>query len=250
MNKRHFVVKAFLILVFIFSVDAHAIAGETTDLKYLQAWLQEGASAPKNVRLLMDNAWQNGYDYCKVSMAEDSESFVIEVAIDGLVPTLKKLAKSENETDLSILDQTRGLLLNHVNKVISLLGSEGETDLSFSFILLDDTKVLAHEYAAGAVIATVTVIRGEPISIESVFSSWNGTTDEAVISEDAALPTEMKETITKKEPTFILNTNSRKFHIPTCDSVGKMKEENRKEYFGQRDDLVSTGYSPCGSCHP
>ena len=161
-----------------------------------------------------------------------------------------ELAKSENETDLSILDQTRGLLLNHVNKVISLLGSEGETDLSFSFILLDDTKVLAHKYAAGAVIATVTVIRGEPISIESVFSSWNGTSDEAVISEDAALPTEMKETITKKEPTFILNTNSRKFHIPTCDSVGKMKEENRKEYFGQRDDLVSTGYSPCGSCHP
>lgn len=49
---------------------------------------------------------------------------------------------------------------------------------------------------------------------------------------------------------YILNTNSKKFHLPSCDSVNKMKEENKQEYTGSRDNLISQGYSPCSSCKP
>ena len=50
--------------------------------------------------------------------------------------------------------------------------------------------------------------------------------------------------------TYILNTNTMKFHLPDCESVQDMKEKNRKEFFGTREELLEAGYSPCGRCHP
>ncbi|MBT9776570.1 hypothetical protein GPL15_08640 [Clostridium sp. MCC353] len=52
------------------------------------------------------------------------------------------------------------------------------------------------------------------------------------------------------EHTYILNTNSHKFHQPSCSGVVKMKEENKESYTGNRDELISQGYSPCGICKP
>ena len=52
------------------------------------------------------------------------------------------------------------------------------------------------------------------------------------------------------EYSFVLNKNSKRFHKPNCSSVAKMKEENREYYSGSRDDLISKGYKPCGSCNP
>ena len=54
----------------------------------------------------------------------------------------------------------------------------------------------------------------------------------------------------KNEATYILNTNSKKFHSPDCSSVGKMSEKNKEEFNGNRSELISDGYSPCGNCNP
>ena len=50
--------------------------------------------------------------------------------------------------------------------------------------------------------------------------------------------------------TYILNTSSGKFHLPSCSGVKTMHEENKQEYTGKRDKLISSGYEPCGNCHP
>ena len=50
--------------------------------------------------------------------------------------------------------------------------------------------------------------------------------------------------------TYILNTNSKKFHIPTCSSVSDMKDKNKQEFAGSREEVINMGYSPCGKCHP
>lgn len=52
------------------------------------------------------------------------------------------------------------------------------------------------------------------------------------------------------EWTYILNTNTRKFHYPSCSSVKRMKESNKREFVGDRQELINKGYSPCGNCHP
>lgn len=49
---------------------------------------------------------------------------------------------------------------------------------------------------------------------------------------------------------YILNTNTKKFHYPTCSSVKDMKEENKLEFHGTRDEVIAKGYSPCGRCKP
>ena len=55
---------------------------------------------------------------------------------------------------------------------------------------------------------------------------------------------------TDAENEFVLNTSSKKFHKKNCDSVATMKEKNKKEYKGTRDELTSQGYKPCGACKP
>lgn len=50
--------------------------------------------------------------------------------------------------------------------------------------------------------------------------------------------------------TYILNTNTKKFHIPSCPSVDSMKDKNKKVFTGDREDVISQGYSPCKRCHP
>ena len=52
------------------------------------------------------------------------------------------------------------------------------------------------------------------------------------------------------EITYALNTNTKKFHYPHCSSVSETSEKNKKESDLSRDEIISQGYSPCGSCMP
>ena len=64
---------------------------------------------------------------------------------------------------------------------------------------------------------------------------------------------EKQEPVTRSEASqadYILNTNTKKFHYPTCSSVNDMKEKNKQEFSGTRDETIALGYSPCGRCKP
>lgn len=50
--------------------------------------------------------------------------------------------------------------------------------------------------------------------------------------------------------TYILNTNSRKFHLPSCESVKNISRKNKEKFVGTRGKLLDQGYDPCGSCNP
>ena len=52
------------------------------------------------------------------------------------------------------------------------------------------------------------------------------------------------------EQEYVLNTNSKKFHLPDCSGVTSMSPENRQDYTGTRQSLIDQGYSPCGTCKP
>lgn len=49
---------------------------------------------------------------------------------------------------------------------------------------------------------------------------------------------------------YVLNTNTKKFHYPSCTSVSDMKDKNKDYYHGLREDLINQGYTPCGNCRP
>ena len=50
--------------------------------------------------------------------------------------------------------------------------------------------------------------------------------------------------------TYVLNTNSKKFHVPSCSSVKQIKKADKKEYTGSREDVIAQGYEPCKRCNP
>ena len=47
---------------------------------------------------------------------------------------------------------------------------------------------------------------------------------------------------------YIVNTNTRKIHLPTCSSVNDMAEHNKWYFTGTLDELKGMGYTPCGRC--
>ena len=51
-------------------------------------------------------------------------------------------------------------------------------------------------------------------------------------------------------PNYILNTNTKKFHKPTCSNAATISDKNRKEHFGSREELIEEGYKPGGCCNP
>lgn len=49
---------------------------------------------------------------------------------------------------------------------------------------------------------------------------------------------------------YVINTNTGKFHYPSCSSAKRISDANRSEYNGTREDLIAQGYTPCERCNP
>ena len=50
--------------------------------------------------------------------------------------------------------------------------------------------------------------------------------------------------------TYVLNTNSHKFHKPDCSGAARISAQNKQEVTTSRSELIDQGYSPCGTCNP
>lgn len=58
------------------------------------------------------------------------------------------------------------------------------------------------------------------------------------------------DSVSADEKTYILNTNTKKIHIPSCSGVNSMSESNKTEYTGDIAELIEQGYTPCKICKP
>lgn len=67
--------------------------------------------------------------------------------------------------------------------------------------------------------------------------------------EETTLPFETVESVSP-DADYVLNTRSKKFHLPDCSSVGTIAKSNYQEFSGDRQELLDQGYSPCGNCQP
>lgn len=68
--------------------------------------------------------------------------------------------------------------------------------------------------------------------------------------EGPARETPDGEAAAEPNGSYVLNTSSRRFHLPDCSGAASIKPENRQEYTGTREGLIEEGYQPCGSCKP
>ena len=80
-------------------------------------------------------------------------------------------------------------------------------------------------------------------------SSASGTNKTAVTEQATQAVTQAASQQTSTE-SYILNTNTKKFHRPSCSSVKQMKESDKKSSSESRDALIAAGYDPCKKCNP
>ena len=104
----------------------------------------------------------------------------------------------------------------------------------------------SEEEADKAVILTTTnvVAPDEPLNSTKANSTIKTTTTMSTTKHQTVRQTEMRQ------ETYVVNTNTGKFHYPNCSSVGQMAEHNKNVVTASRNELISQGYSPCGRCHP
>lgn len=89
-------------------------------------------------------------------------------------------------------------------------------------------------------------------------TSTGGSTDSPppsvpVTEPEPATPAPEPQPEPEPEPegeTYVLNTNTKKFHVPSCSSVKQMKSSNREDFTGTRDEVIAMGYDPCKRCNP
>lgn len=57
-------------------------------------------------------------------------------------------------------------------------------------------------------------------------------------------------TTTATNGSYVMNTNSMKFHDSTCSQADSISEDNRDTFTGDRQELIDKGYVPAGCCDP
>lgn len=68
-------------------------------------------------------------------------------------------------------------------------------------------------------------------------------------SSSSSHPTSADSTSSSASASYVGNSNTGKFHEPSCSSVSKMSDRN-KVFFSSRSDAVNQGYNPCKICNP
>ena len=144
--------------------------------------------------------------------------------VDGMLPFENLVADYVKETDNHVLYRVTPIF-------------EGD-NLVASGVLME---ALSMEDDGEGVCFNVYVYNVQPgIAIDyATGESW--AEGETAPAEDTQAPV---------ETTYILNTSSKKFHLPDCSGVDSMNPANRQTYVGSREALLDEGYSPCGQCNP
>jgi len=80
-------------------------------------------------------------------------------------------------------------------------------------------------------------------------SSGGGSSVASVTIANNVTPGDLT-TGTETAQTYVLNTNSKKFHYPSCSGVSTMSEKNKSIVTATHSELVSQGFTPCKQCNP
>lgn len=171
----------------------------------------------------------------------------------GMLPFENLVADYIKETDHHVLYRVTPLFTGEnlvADGVVMEAQSVEDDEVSFCVYCYNVEPGVVIDYATGDNWPT-----GEaPSDIQEPAYGTELTDDENAAAEKEA-ETEAKTEETPEETpdetgTYILNTNTMKFHDPSCAGVADISERNKEEYTGSRDDLIRQGYEPCGSCNP
>ena len=176
--------------------------------------------------------------------------------VDGMLPFENMVADYVKETDNHVLYRVTPIFTgdNLVADGVLMEGysveDEGE-GICFCVYAYNVQPGITIDYATGD--SWLSSEKGNSDSSSGGNSAVSQSAADKSGTQQAAVQTEsVKETSAPVSTgtEYILNTNTKKFHYPSCSSVKQMKASNKKKYTGSRDDLIAQGYDPCKKCNP
>lgn len=121
-------------------------------------------------------------------------------------------------------------------------------DLVASGVLMEAESV---EDKGEGVLYCVYVYNVQPgISINYATGDSSASGSTQAVAEQATQAATQAASQQSTAESYILNTNTKKFHRPSCASVKQMKESNKKSSSESRDAIIAAGYDPCKKCNP
>ena len=176
--------------------------------------------------------------------------------VDGMLPFENMVADYVKETDNHVLYRATPIFTgdNLVADGVLMEGYSVEDEgdgICFCVYAYNVQPGITIDYATGD--SWLSSESGNSDSSSGGNSAVSQSAADKSGTQQAAVQTEsVKETSAPVSTgtEYILNTNTKKFHYPSCSSVKQMKASNKKEYTGSRDDLIAQGYDPCKKCNP
>lgn len=171
--------------------------------------------------------------------------------VDGMLPFENMVADYVKETENHVLYRVTpifdgdNLVASGVLMEAKSVEDQGE-DILFCVYVYNAQPGIIIDYATGE-----SRLENETQELYSNSDTEEAENQESQLKSDetSSVPDFIPESETQ-ETTYILNTNTKKFHYPYCSSVDQMKESNKQEFVGNRDDIISQGYEPCKKCNP
>lgn len=171
--------------------------------------------------------------------------------VDGMLPFENMVADYVKETDNHVLYRVTPIFTgdNLVADGVLMEGYSVEDEgdgICFCVYAYNVQPGITIDYATGD--SWLSSEKGNSDSSSGGNSAVSQSAADKSGTQQAAVQTEsVKETSAPVSTgtEYILNTNTKKFHYPSCSSVKQMKASNKKEYTGSRDDLIAQGYDPC-----
>lgn len=90
---------------------------------------------------------------------------------------------------------------------------------------------------------------GTEINIKTLGKSSMGNTPQTETSDSSSSDDGLVTEGLDIADGYVLNTNSKKIHLPDCSAVDNMSDSN-KAYTDDYDQAISEGYTPCKICNP
>ena len=182
--------------------------------------------------------------------------------IEGMLPFENMVADYVKETDQHVMYRVTpvfegdNLLASGVLMEGKSVEDNGEGIL-FCVFAYNVQPGVTIDYATGESTVDGTITNNENTTKQETSQPTDTDTakQETSQSTDTNTP-QPSESVGGEQPaqsdvqTYILNTNTHKFHKPGCYSVEKIKPENYAEFTGTREEAIAYGYDPCKNCNP
>ena len=154
--------------------------------------------------------------------------------IEGMLPFEEKLTSYVGNTGHHIMYRVTPIFLDNelVARGIHMeAASIEDSDIRFNVYCYNVQPGIDIDYATGE----SAITEQSPVTMDNTSGMENTESGNAEESE-------------KKQ--YVINKNTRKFHLPECSSVSDMKPQNKKEVKSTRESLIEQGYAPCDICKP